>query len=71
MTNSHSEILHCSPETKRLIVEKCLKNFLEFHPEMEGMKITQNHILVIIGKFYLNIPFSQVIEDFKQHNSSK
>jgi len=52
--NGYKCHLVCSPETKKLIMEDCVEEFLEHHPEFEGMNITHNFILKKIGDFYLN-----------------
>jgi hypothetical protein len=45
--------LCCSEETFRKIMNECVKDFLEHHPEMKGMNITQNFILLKIAEYYL------------------
>lgn len=49
----YSDNLKCSSSTKKMIMEDCIKLFLEDNPEYEGMKITQNFILKRIAKYYL------------------
>ena len=49
----YSEKLSCSASTKNLIIEKCVCEFLEHHPELRGIKVTQNMILRQIAEFYL------------------
>ncbi len=44
--------LLCSEETKKLITEDCVEEFLAHHPEFNGMNITHNFILKKIGEFY-------------------
>ena len=48
--------LTCSESTRELIVEDCIKEYLSHHPEMEGAKISQNHILKQIAEHYLRSP---------------
>lgn len=49
----YTERLACSKSTKNLIIDDCSKLFLEAHPELRGMTITQNFILRKIAEFYL------------------
>jgi len=49
----YTENLKCSKETKKLIMEDCVKMFLEDNPDFQGMKISQNFILKRIAKVYL------------------
>ncbi len=46
--------LSCSKATKKLIMKDCVKEFLKHHPELHGLKITQNMMLTQIAKFYLD-----------------
>jgi len=41
-------------DTYNLIMGDCLNEFLEHHPDFEGMKLTQNFILKKIVDYYLN-----------------
>lgn len=50
---SYSAKLTVSKSTKELIVNSCKKEFLNHHPELEGMKITENLIVRQIAEFYL------------------
>jgi len=45
--------LLCSEEVYDLITKVCIKEYIENHPEMEGAKITHNHILKQVGNFYI------------------
>lgn len=49
-TNRH---LTCCQEVYEMIVVDCIREYIEHHPEMEGAKISQNHILKQISKFYI------------------
>lgn len=44
-----------SPETKKLIMVDCMKEFRRNNPEFDGMKISQDFLLKWIGKVYLKI----------------
>ncbi len=46
--------LVCSQEVYDIIVKDCAREYVEHHPEMQGAKISQNHILKQISQFYLN-----------------
>lgn len=46
--------LLCNQEVYDLITKKCVEEYLKHHPEMLGAKISQNHILRQISKFYLD-----------------
>jgi len=41
-------------ETFNLVMKDCVKEFLEQHPEMKGMNITQNFIVKQIALEYIN-----------------
>ncbi len=43
--------LTVSPETKDLVMN-CIPIFLKYHPEMEGMNITENFIVKQIALYY-------------------
>lgn len=45
--------LVCSQDVYDMIVKDCIKEYIEHHPEMLGAKISQNHILRQLAKFYL------------------
>lgn len=45
--------LVCNEEVHELITIQCVKEYLKHHPEALGSKISQNHILRQVGKFYL------------------
>ena len=49
----YCERLCCSTETKNMIMTDCVEEFLSHHPELAGMKITQDFILRKIIDFYL------------------
>lgn len=55
LNNSQRLIRHltCSQEVYDSINTDCKMEYVEHHPEMEGAKISQNHILKQISKFYL------------------
>lgn len=46
-------VLSIRPETK-IKVKECIKEFLRHHPELDGMKISENMIVLRIAKYYLN-----------------
>lgn len=48
--------LTCSKETADAIMKNCVKEFLEHHPDFEGMKISQGFILKQIAEHYLRSP---------------
>jgi len=45
--------LVCNKEVYETITKECVIEYLKHHPEMIGAKISQNHILRQISKFYL------------------
>jgi len=45
--------LVCSQVVYDMITKECAKEYLKHHPEMLGAKLSQNHILRQISKFYL------------------
>ena len=47
--------LTVSPETKKMLLS-CIPDFLEHHPEMKGMKITENLIVMQIADHYKKSP---------------
>ncbi len=53
---SYSVKLTVSSSTKNLVVEHCIKEFLNHHPELKGMKITENFIVRQLAQFYLKEP---------------
>lgn len=53
---TYSVKLTVSKSTKELIIEDCKEEFLKHHPELEGMKITENFIIRQIADFYLKEP---------------
>ena len=53
---SYSFKLTVSESTKKLIMEECKKEFCLHHPELKGMKITENFIVRQIAEFYLKEP---------------
>lgn len=48
--------LTVSKNTKNLIMNECKGEFLKHHPEIKGMKITENFIVRQIAEFYLKEP---------------
>lgn len=50
----YEETLKCSKETKDLIINNCIEEFLDHHPELKGSHVTHNQILKQIAEFYLN-----------------
>lgn len=42
-----------SQEVYDLIMTDCMEEFRKHHKEMEGAKVSQNHLLKQIGTFYL------------------
>lgn len=55
LNNNHRVKRHlvCSDEVFKSIVEDCMREYIKHHPEMEGAKISQNHILKQISNYYL------------------
>ncbi len=45
--------LTCSKETKDMILNDCVKEFLGHHPEFEQMNITSGFILRRLAEFYI------------------
>ena len=45
--------LTCSKETKDLILNNCVEEFVKHHKEFRGMKISQGLILKKIAEYYL------------------
>jgi hypothetical protein len=50
---TYTEHLVCSKTTKKLILNDCVEEFLEHHPEFKGYNITQDFILRKIVEYYL------------------
>ena len=48
--------LTCSKKTADMIIQDCVREFVEHHPEFEGMKISQGFILKKIAEHYLDSP---------------
>ena len=48
--------LTVSPETKRGIMTDCFKEFLEHHPELAGMNITEEFMVRQLKDHYLRTP---------------
>ena len=40
-------------DTYIIIMQDCIREFIDHHPEFEGMKITQSFILRKLAAFYL------------------
>lgn len=53
---TYSVKLTVSESTKKLITEDCKNEFLKHHPELQGMKITENFIIRQLADFYLKEP---------------
>ena len=53
---TYSVKLTVSESTKKLILDECKEEFLKHHPEIKGMKITENFIVRQIADFYLSEP---------------
>ena len=51
--NNYSERMSCSKETKDLIMNECVKEFIFHHPEFEGSNITQGFMLRKLAEFYI------------------
>jgi len=47
--------LTVTSETKRMVLS-CIPDFLEHHPEVKGMKITENFIVMQIADHYKKSP---------------
>ena len=45
--------INCSKETKKLLTEDCIEEYLSYHPEMRGINITQGFILRKVIEHYL------------------
>ncbi len=45
--------LTCSSETKDLILNECVNEFLKHHKDFEGMNVSQGFILKRIAEYYL------------------
>ena len=45
--------LCCSDETKKLIMEECVREFYRTNPDSEGLPVTQDFMLRRIARFYL------------------
>lgn len=52
-SQKHLNNVHLSvhPDTKKAVMN-CIPEFLEHHPELRGMKITENFIVKQIADFY-------------------
>ena len=48
-----SRHLLVSQETYDIIMKDCVNEYRESHPELDGAKISQNHILRQMARFYL------------------
>lgn len=48
--------LVCNDEVFKLITVQCVREYLNHHPEMEGAKLSQNHILKQIATHYITAP---------------
>lgn len=48
-----SERLACTKETKDLIMNDCVKEFIKNNPELDGVYVTHEMILKRIAKYYL------------------
>ena len=48
--------LTISPETKKLLMDNCVKEFFIHHPELKGMNITEEFIERQIIEHYLRTP---------------
>ena len=51
----YSERLSCSKTTKKLILNDCIKEYLVYHPELKGLRITQSFILSKIARHYVGL----------------
>ncbi len=48
--------LTVSESTKDMVMNECREEFIRHHPELKGMKITENFIIRQIAEFYLKEP---------------
>ncbi len=53
MERNYTDSMKCSKETKDLIMNDCVKEFISHHREFEGMKITHGFMLKKIAEYYL------------------
>lgn len=51
----YSVHMTCSSEVKDMIMIECKKDFLRYHPEFKGMKMSQGFMLRKIAETYLKI----------------
>lgn len=59
--NNHKESAHSvkitvSEDTKNLLLNGCKEEFLTHHPELKGMKLTENFLVRQIFEHYLRSP---------------
>lgn len=52
-TRRYCAYLTCSEETKKKLMGECVALFLKFHPDMQGVAITQGYIMEKVVDFYL------------------
>lgn len=48
--------LTCSKKTADMIMQDCAREFINHHPDFEGMKLSQGFMLKKIAEHYLNSP---------------
>ncbi len=53
---TYSVKLTVSESTKKLICNECKEEFIKHHPELKGMKITENLIVRQIAEHYIRSP---------------
>lgn len=50
---NYSARLCCSRETKKMLLNECVQEFLSHHKDLEGMYITHDFILRKLIEYYL------------------
>jgi len=57
LTERHyTDAMKCSKETKQLIMSDCIREFIKYNPDFDGMNITQGFILKKIALHYIESP---------------
>lgn len=46
-------VLSVSEDTKKKVIIDCKRIFLEHHPEMKNVKITENLLIAVIADYYI------------------
>lgn len=51
---TYIERIVCSPSTRKLLEKECRAEFLKHHPDMKGVRLSNDYILRRVCNYYLD-----------------